>query len=219
VDVDERVRIHSALADRHRLAIVDALALGDRTPGELAGMAGLPGNLLAHHLNALDHVGLIRRRVSDGDRRRRYISLRADRLGQLAPARPMELGMVLFVCTHNSARSQLAAALWRDRTSLPGDSAGREPAARVHPKAADVAGHAGLDLSGAIPRGYESVRRPPELVVSVCDRAHEAGVPFDAPTLHWSVPDPVADGRSAAFRSVLAELSSRIDRLAAAAAN
>ncbi len=58
----------------------------------------------------------------------------------------------------------------------------------------------------------------PTLVVSVCDRARESGLPFDCPTLHWSVADPVADGRVAAFATAFADISKRIERLDAARA-
>ena len=70
------------------------------------------------------------------------------------------------------------------------DSAGTLPAECVHPKAVRIAGELGLDLASASPKGYNSVVVEPDLVVSVCDRAREAGVPFDAASLHWSIPDP-----------------------------
>jgi protein-tyrosine-phosphatase len=73
-----------------------------------------------------------------------------------------------------------------------------------------------VELAGATPKGYEEVTPAPDLVVSVCDKAREAGVPFSAETLHWSVPDPVADGRPAAFGAAFAEISARVERLAAA---
>jgi protein-tyrosine-phosphatase len=130
----------------------------------------------------------------------------------------MSPGLVLFVCTHNSARSQFAAALWRLRTGHDAESAGTEPADRVHPLAMSVAADFDIDLTDARPKGYEAVARTPDLVVSVCDRAHEAGLPFSAPSLHWSVPDPVRPGKVEAFRSAFAELTERVDRLAASAA-
>lgn len=218
MELPERARIHAALGDPHRLAIVDALALGDRTPAELGGLTGLPTNLLAHHLRALEAAGLTERRRSAGDGRRRYVVLRADRIAGLVPAARVDAAVVLFVCTANSARSQFAAAEWRRRTGGPSESAGARPAARVHPGAVRAARRRGLDLSGAVPKGYEAVSAEPALVVSVCDRAREGGVPFAAPTLHWSVPDPVADGSAAAFASAFAEIAHRIDRLAAARA-
>jgi protein-tyrosine-phosphatase len=210
--------MHGALADPHRLAIVDALALGDRTPHELGELAGLPTNLLAHHLRVLDEAGLVERRASSGDRRRRYVVLRPDRLPGLLPAPAVAAGMVLFVCTHNSARSQFAAALWRSRAGGGADSAGTDPADRVHPAAVRAARRLGVELGRSTPKGYDAVPAIPGLVVSVCDRAREAGAPFEAATLHWSVPDPVADGRAAAFAAAFAEISERVERLAAARA-
>lgn len=74
----------------------------------------------------------------------------------------------------------------------------------------------GMTLLDEVPKGYAAVAEQPALIVSVCDRAREAGIPFDAPTLHWSLPDPVTDGRLGAFIETLTDLSQRVDRLAAA---
>src|ERR1039457_4153459 len=106
MDLNSRVRMHHALADRHRLAIVDALMLGDRSPPELCELAEIPTNLLAHHLQGLHQAGLVDRRVSSGDRRRRYVVLQQERLAQIVPNLTVSAESVLFVCTHNSARSQ-----------------------------------------------------------------------------------------------------------------
>ena len=217
MNVSERATIHAALGDPGRLRIVDQLLLGDRTFQELAAASGLPGNLAAHHLNVLQEAGLIERRVSDGDHRRRYISLRHDRLegivltpGHLTP------GFVVFVCTHNSARSQFAARLWNGSTGSAADSAGTEPAPRVHPLAVEVAHEFGVDLSSATPKALAAIRQTPDLVVSVCDRAHESTRDWSDASLHWSIPDPVADGRVEAFRAAFAQIAARVDRLARA---
>ena len=214
MDIAERAQIHAALGDPARLRIVDELALSDRTFQELAAAAGLPGNAAAHHLDVLESAGLIKRHVSEGDRRHRYISLRDDHLAGLVAHAPVRPRAVLFICTHNSARSQFAAALWRSRTGGVADSAGSRPADRVHPKAVRVAADLGLDLTTASPKGYGEVTLQPDLIVSVCDRAREAGVPFGGPSLHWSVPDPVAAGTLDSFRSAFADLERRVDRLA-----
>ena len=92
-----RAAVHAALADRHRLAIVDALALGDRTPGELGELIGVPSNLLAHHLRILEAAGVTERRASTGDARRRYVVLRPERLAALVPADRVQGGGVVFV--------------------------------------------------------------------------------------------------------------------------
>jgi protein-tyrosine-phosphatase len=196
--------------------MVDALALGDRTPRELATLVDAPTNLLAHHLGVLEESGLVERRASEGDGRRRYVVLRPERLREFLPTQSIPTGTVLFVCTHNSARSQFAAALWRRRTGGSADSAGVDPAPGVHPAAVRAAGRLGIDLQGSVPKGFEAVADEPGLVVSVCDRAREADIPFDAPALHWSVADPVADGRQAAFRVAFADILSRVERLASA---
>ncbi|MEA2631666.1 MAG: ArsR family transcriptional regulator, arsenate/arsenite/antimonite-responsive transcriptional, partial [Chloroflexota bacterium] len=164
----------------------------------------------------LEDSELIERRVSDGDRRRRYIHLRREGLDGLAPPPSINPGIVLFVCTHNSARSPFAAALWHQRTGGIAESAGTDPAPRVHPLALRTAAGFGLDLAGATPKGYDAVAQAPDLVVSVCDRAREQGLPFAAPALHWSVADPVRDGRTSAFRSAFVDIAERIERLAAA---
>ena len=216
MNLDERARIHAALGDPHRLRIVDELLLGDRTFLELAAAAALPGNAAAHHLGVLEAAGLVERHGSEGDRRRRYVRLRRDRLEDLVGSPALAPRRVLFVCTHNSARSQFAAALWRQRTDVPAASAGSEPAARVHPGAVRAAAEFAVDLAEAVPRGYDAVTDEPDLVVSVCDRAREAGVPFHAPVLHWSVPDPVRAGTSVAFHTAFADIADRIDRLAEA---
>ena len=101
-----------------------------------------------------------------------------------------------------------SAALWRAVVGVPAESAGAHPAARVHPGAVAAARRAGLDLQGAAPRSLDSVVIP-DLVVTVCDRAHEELAPVGE-WLHWSVPDPVPDGGRAAFDGVVAELRARI---------
>jgi protein-tyrosine-phosphatase len=200
--------VHAALGDPVRLALVDELAVSDRSPIELRRMVGIESNLLAHHLEVLEGVGLIERSRSSGDGRRRYVHLLRDALDGVVPGRPVELGPALFVCSANSARSQLAAALWGQMTGAPADSAGTHPADRVHPGAVAAAERAGLDLSSAEPHQLAPDALLP-LVVTVCDRAHEE-LPGDASWLHWSIPDPVPLGTKAAFDAVLRDLRERI---------
>lgn len=214
MNLPSRARVHAALGDPHRLSMVDELLLGDRTFQDLMERTGLRGNLAAHHLDVLESAGLIERRVSEGDRRRRYIGLRHEGLEGLVPVAPVPHGPLLFVCTHNSARSQFAAAFWRIRTGGDADSAGTEPARAVHPGAVRAARAWGIDLRGALPKGYDAVAGTPGLVISVCDRARESGPTFDAPIVHWSIPDPVRSGRPAAFRAAFGAIAARIDHLA-----
>lgn len=206
-----RSRVHAALADPTRLAIVDELSLSDRAPSELAAQLGLAGNLLAHHLDVLEQVGLVVRFESSGDRRRRYVRLDREPLlalglpGVAVPAR------VLFVCTHNSARSQIASAMWRDRIGTTASSAGTHPAENVHPEAVAAAARAGLDLSAACPSMVGPLDAGVQ-VVTVCDRAHEELDPHDS-WWHWSIPDPVDVGTPDAFDAVVADLDARLSTL------
>ena len=217
VSAKERSLLHTALGDPVRLAAVDALALGDLAVEELREITGVEGNLLSHHLKVLESVGLVSRRTSEGDRRRRYVSLQPDRLLDLMAGPALVACRVLFVCLHNSARSQYAAALWKQRTGHPQLSAGTRPAATVHPQAVEAAAEVGVDLSQAKPKGLGRISPPPDLVVSVCDRARESGHQFDAPRLHWSVSDPAPSNDLPAFRRCFAEISRQVERLARAA--
>jgi ArsR family transcriptional regulator, arsenate/arsenite/antimonite-responsive transcriptional repressor / arsenate reductase (thioredoxin) len=214
MNLTEKARVHAALGDPIRLGFIAELELGDRTFQELAADASLPGNLVAHHLDVLAQAGLIERSVSEGDRRRRYISLNPEPLSGLLSARSLLARSVLFVCTHNSARSQYAAASWRRQTGRDTESAGTHPAQRVDPRAIQVAMERGIDLTERQPQGYESLRSSFDLVVSVCDRAREYGSPLSGASLHWSVPDPVKVGTLKAFRAAFADIDRRIDRLA-----
>jgi protein-tyrosine-phosphatase len=212
VDLEERAARHAALGDPVRLAIVDEHAASDRAPVELRHRFGLESNLLAHHLDVLERVGCIERSRSSGDGRRRYVHLLPDALGGLIPAPQVPPEEALFICTANSARSQLAAALWREATGSGAASAGTHPAERVHPGAVAAARRAGLDLTAATPHDLRGIDSFPPLVITVCDRAHEE-LGTDADWLHWSIPDPVPQGTRAAFDTALGELRDRIDSL------
>ncbi|MFR9775748.1 helix-turn-helix domain-containing protein [Micromonospora sp. MS34] len=212
----ERARVHAALGDPARLAIVDALTLGDASPGEIAHTLDMPTNLIAHHVKVLTDAGLVTKGRSEGDRRRTYLRLRPDALATLAPPRLTGVGRVVFVCTHNSARSQLAAALWKRRTSSDVASAGTKPAARVHPRAIAVAHRHHLDLDPTGTAHVADVVRGDDLVIAVCDSAHEELTGPVRPRLHWSVPDPVRPGTDDAFEAAYADLADRVDRLAPA---
>lgn len=214
-EIERRASVHAALGEPVRLAIVEQLAESDRTPSVLSSQFDLPSNLLAHHLDVLESVGLIERTVSAGDRRRRYVHLRRQALGDLAIGwSRRRTGRALFVCTHNSARSQLAAALWRQRTGDDATSAGTHPAEKIHPGAVAAARRSGLDLGDAAPRLLADGDLGAEVIVTVCDRAHEE-LAAPADWLHWSIPDPVETGGTRAFDAALAEIDDRITAIAA----
>jgi DNA-binding transcriptional ArsR family regulator len=163
----ERARVHAALGDPARLAIVDALGAGDVAPGELGTALGLPTNLVAHHLKVLEDAGLVVRTRSEGDKRRTYVRLRPEALAAIATPALTAAKRVVFVCTQNSARSQLAAAIWSRRSHVPAASAGTEPAERVHPRALKVARRHGLDPAAWRTAQLRDVVRRDDLLIAV----------------------------------------------------
>lgn len=126
---------------------------------------------------------------------------------------------VLFLCTANSARSQIAEALLAQRG---GDrfvvaSAGTAPAASVHPGAVAALAHLGIDWSGARPKGLTAVGGVDwDLVITTCDQLREGCPQFPGHAIyaHWGVPDPAySDRGGAAFSDTAALLTWRIDML------
>jgi protein-tyrosine-phosphatase len=239
VGLQARARRFAALGEPARLAIVEHLTLGDAAPSELGALVQLPSNHLAFHLKVLQEAGIVRRVRSEGDRRRSYVQLRLDdptvatlvamtdpaawlaHLAQLADGRCR----VVFVCTHNSARSQLAAAEWERVSGHPTTSAGTHPARRVHPRAVTAARRHGLTLARRGTRPLDQTLRPGDLLVAVCDNAYEeltpAGTdrtarPSDRVSvdLHWAVPDPARVDTDHAFDAVYDDLARRVHHLA-----
>jgi protein-tyrosine-phosphatase len=175
-------------------------------------MLAMPSNLLAHHLHVLEQAGILTRRRSEGDRRRTYLQLIPGALDSLAPPAARAALRVLFVCTANSARSHLAAALWRQASTVPAASAGTHPAAAIDPGAIAAAGRHSLPLPRLRPRHISDVRHDSDLVITVCDLAHEEL--GEATAVHWSIPDPVPAGDPGSFDAALAQLADRVARLA-----
>jgi protein-tyrosine-phosphatase/DNA-binding transcriptional ArsR family regulator len=207
-----RAAKHAALADLARLRIVDLLTLGDFSPTELQAELGMASNLLSHHLRALEEAGLATRHRSEADRRRSYLRLAAGALEGLIPGAGQGARRVLFVCTRNSARSQLAAALWKQVSEIPSTSAGTHPADRIARGAIEVARSHGLDLADLPPRRLDEVAGEADFVVTVCDNAHE-----EIPNLggiHWSVPDPLRLNTEDAFEGAFTDIARRVSDLA-----
>ncbi|CAB4939546.1 unannotated protein [freshwater metagenome] len=205
----------AALGDPTRLAIVDLLMAQDLTPDSLIESLGIPGNLLAHHLKSLQSAGLIARRKSQNDRRRMYVHLMRDSLEGLLPS-PAAIAAprIVFVCTHNSARSVLAEAIWATISEVPGTSAGTHPASRINPQATAAARRAGVRITRPVPQSVLSVLRPDDLVVSVCDAVNEDLEPLANPRLHWSIPDPAGIGTDEAFDAAVIDITERTALLA-----
>lgn len=207
-----RVAKHAALADPARLRMVDLLTLGDFSPTELQAELGMASNLLSHHLRALEEAGLVIRHRSEADRRRSYIRLAAGALEGLVPGAEHGARRLLFVCTRNSARSQLAAALWQQISEIPSTSAGTHPADRIAPGAIEVARRHGVELADLPPRKLDRVPGEGDLVVTVCDNAHEELGGLGG--VHWSVRDPLRLGTEEAFEEAFDDIARRIHDIA-----
>jgi protein-tyrosine-phosphatase len=207
-----RASIYAALADPGRLAIVDRLFLGDASPSELQALLSMPSNLITHHLNILQRAHVTHRTRSDGDRRRIYVSLNSEALESILPSPVRRAERVVFVCTQNSARSQLAVAIWHRHSKLPATSAGTHPVSGIHPGALAAARRHQLPMQARAPLHLNNVLAPGDLVVVVCDRAHEE-FPGDLPRIHWSIPDPVRASAPEAFDRTVDALTKRIVRL------
>jgi ArsR family transcriptional regulator, arsenate/arsenite/antimonite-responsive transcriptional repressor / arsenate reductase (thioredoxin) len=228
-----------------RWRLLSELAQSDRMVHELTGLVGQPQNLVSYHLGKLRDARLVSARRSSADRRDAYYTVDLTRVGELLsaaggalhpglrlapPLSPARAGpgtvRVLFLCTGNSARSQMAEALARARSGgvVEAHSAGSHPKP-LHPNAVRVMrdGH-GIDLAGQASKhlGVFADQRF-DWVISLCDRVREVcpEFPGQPETIHWSIPDPAAghadDNASyPAFQQTAAELETRIGFLLAA---
>jgi arsenate reductase len=132
---------------------------------------------------------------------------------------------VLFLCTGNSARSQMAEAILnrKGQGRFIAESAGSHPAARVNPYAIEVLREGGIEWHGHPPRGLDGLDQVPwDFVITVCDLAREACPIFPGQPMlaHWRMPDPAAvegddQAKRAAFQNALTLISRRIDLLLA----
>jgi len=218
VDLERRAARHAALADVSRLAIVDALAVTDLSPVEVGRLLDAPSNLVAHHLKVLRQAGLITQVRSQGDARRTYLQLLPDAFDGLVVQARWHAERVVFVCQGNSARSQLAAALWRQLTKMPVASAGTHPAEQVHPGAIATAKRHRVRMDRPTTHRLAEVIQDSDVLIALCDEAHEeltaAGTPQQE--MHWSIPDPVRVGTDEAFDLAFDQIADRV-RLSAAA--
>ncbi|HZE17675.1 MAG TPA: ArsR family transcriptional regulator [Mycobacterium sp.] len=226
-----------------RWALLTELAASDRRVRELVSSVDEPQNLVSYHLRLLRSAGLVDARRSSFDGRDSYYRLNLARCaaefgeaaGALHPALASTAtskaakGSVLFLCTGNSARSPIAEALLRYRSSgrIKVASAGSHPKAHIHQYAVRVMREAyGIDLSKGRPHPLTSVtRRPFDHVITLCDKVYEyVRENGPVPTMHWSLPDPAANNTSdqaryRQFRDVANEIDSRIQYLLPALAH
>jgi protein-tyrosine-phosphatase/DNA-binding transcriptional ArsR family regulator len=234
-------RFVQLLADEQRWRLLQELARSDRKVSELTELVGKPQNLVSYHLAGLRDAGIVSARRSSADRRDTYyrIDMRrcADMLCEVGPAlqhglrfnlvdpltlnghRPRRRPNVLFLCTGNSARSQMAEALLEhhSRGTIQARSAGSHPKP-LHANAVRVMAELGIDISTHTSKHLDRFReRRFDRVVTLCDRVREICPQFPgaAATVHWSMPDPASENTSdeasyPAFRRTAEELESRI---------
>jgi len=218
-----------------RWRLLGELARSDRQVHELTSLVGEPQNLVSYHLGRLRKAKVVTDRRSTADGRDTYYSLDLALCGQLLtaaggalhpallftrPASPVLPGgqapvRVLFLCTGNSSRSQIAEALLRQ---VAGDavevcSAGSHPKP-VHPHAVAAMAERGLDLTAARAKHLdEFVERRFDYVITLCDRVREVcpEFPGEPEPIHWSVSDPAhAPDGYPAFQHTATELTDRI---------
>jgi protein-tyrosine-phosphatase/DNA-binding transcriptional ArsR family regulator len=228
-----------ALGHELRWQLVAALARSDLRVQELVEQVKRPQNLVSYHLTRLRESELVHERRSIADSRQIYYSLDLDRMKTLiaetgealhpglhpsAPD-PVELPAgippvrVLFLCTHNSARSQMAEGLLRalGGPAVEAFSAGTEPA-QVHPLAVKAMDDLDIDIRGRQARPLNIYRDDSfDYVITVCDRAREncPVFPGHPEQIHWSFPDPAAvtgseKQRYEAFKTTALQLKTRI---------
>ena len=231
------------LGDPRRWAIVTALASSDRRVGELTELVGERQSLVSYHLRELRDAGVVSSRRSSFDGRDTYYRLNLDRCGELfresagalhpalnlvprasPPPETARAPRVLFLCTGNSARSQMAAALLEHRSehAVQARSAGSHPKV-LHPNAVRVMAERGIDISENTTKHLRRYARDHfDRVVTLCDKVREIcpEFPGDPTTSHWSLPDPAADGATdeesyPAFEQTADDLEVRIGQLLA----
>lgn len=224
--------LFTLLGEPLRWRIVRALVRSDWLIQELAGQLKQPLNLVSYHLRRLREAGLITERRSSLDGRATYCSLDVTRLADLyraagqaldpalllKPNRPQTRQLrVLFLCTHNAARSQMAEGLLRD--AIGGRwlvaSAGSQPSG-VHPLAIKTLAQRGIDIRHQTSKDPAALDvREYDVVISLCDRVRAERIRFPnrPQRAHWSLPDPLGAPRrmqAKVFRQTADDLAQRI---------
>ncbi len=237
------------LGDDLRWQLFGELALSDRRVGELTERVGRPQNLVSYHLGELRSAGLVRARRSSADGRDTYYRADLRRCRELlrgvgdalhpglvspeGEREPLVAGRarpptVLFLCTGNSARSQMAEAMLEHRSgaAFRARSAGSHPKP-LHANAVRVMAERGIDIAGRPSTELRRFARSRfDHVITLCDKVREVcpELPGDPVTTHWSMPDPAAEGGAdaesyPAFVRTADELEDRIELLIAQLAN
>jgi protein-tyrosine-phosphatase len=222
-----------------RWRLLSELASSDRQVRELTQVLGKPQNLVSYHLGRLRAGRLVSMRRSSADGRDAYYSVDLARCGELlagagealhpalALAPPIREGdassgrraRVLFLCTGNSTRSQMAEALLLNLAadSVEARSAGSHPKS-VHPNAVSVMRERDIDITGNRSKHLgRFARRRFDYVITLCDRVREVCPEFPGhpERIHWSIADPALLGETdeasyPAFQRTAAEIETRV---------
>jgi ArsR family transcriptional regulator, arsenate/arsenite/antimonite-responsive transcriptional repressor / arsenate reductase (thioredoxin) len=229
------------VAEPHRWRLLHELTQSDRRVGELTELLAEPQNLVSYHLAELRRAGLVSARRSSADGRDTYYRIEPQRCRELLndvgdalqpglrvtfPADPGEMRgrrpRILFLCTGNSARSQMAEALIEHLSDqqIVARSAGSHPKP-LHPNTVRVLAERGIDVSD---RRTKHLGRFAEQrfdrVITLCDKVREVCPEFPSgpTTSHWSIADPTTAGETdeeiyAAFERTADDITDRIAQL------
>jgi len=229
------------LAHDVRWNILLILVHSDYCVQELVRLLEQPQNLVSYHLRRLREQDIITERRSTADGRDIYYSLDLDVLHRLyfstgealhpalsnveatiekeVPALSRKPVRVLFLCTANSARSQMAEAILRhlSQGQVEVFSAGSHPTS-LHPYAVQAMAAMGIDISGHRSKHYNQyLNQSFDRIITVCDRMKEScpNFPGDPEHIHWSFPDPAAqegseEAKYHAFEQTALQLTNRI---------
>lgn len=233
------------VAEPHRWRLLRELTMSDRRVGELTELLAEPQNLVSYHLAELRRAGLVSARRSSADGRDTYYRMESQRCGELLssaggalqpglrlgvlPAEPAAIRSrraprVLFLCTGNSSRSQMAEAFIEHLSGrqIKARSAGSHPKP-LHPNSVRVMAERGIDVSHQRTKHLSRFAEARfDRVITLCDKVREVcpDFPGGPTTAHWSIADPAADGDTdeetyPAFERTAEDIESRIVRLIA----
>jgi len=232
--------------DPVRWQLLRELARSDRRVQELTGLTGRPQNVVSYHLGQLRSAGLVSARRSSADGRDAYYRVDLPRFGTLlaetgravhpglqltagpagAPAGPpgVVVARLLFLCTGNSARSQMAEALAVSRSHGRAEaaSAGSHPKP-VHANTVRVMRERGIEVGSRRSKHLSLFAGQRfDQVITLCDKVREVCPEFPGHPgyIHWSIPDPAANGGDdqatlPAFRQTADDVETRVTYLLA----
>lgn len=236
MDENQAPSIFKLLSNDLRWNILKALSQSDLRVQELTELLGQPQNLVSYHLQKLHQVDLVLEHQSIADGREIYYGINLNQIRNLFKITQEILhpGLtadkeneftfppkrILFLCTHNSARSQMAEGLLRTKSfrQLQVFSAGTDPLP-VNPNAIQVMGEFNIDIHEQQSKGQDQfLDQQFDYVITVCDRAREScpTFPGNPIKIHWSIADPILmagspESQLQTFRATAHELDDRIN--------